>query len=448
MATQTPYLSASSSPIAIRSSYAPTRASAVLDEIQAAGNLARVVVSGLVAEPITSEEELEVALGRIRDAVSAELGRRKTSSHPVTGLDAAQRAALERLIVQARSTARAGSEAQAEGRYGINTDGTIEDEAALHLDPSALADRREIVAIVEHLRNEGESATGAVARLIREAAFTHLNRLVAIRVAEAMGLLPPSLADGRASQGFREVLEVAPLVAGDETGGYWTYLRLCGDEMAGDAPVLFDPRNPLLTLSPSVAALDELVALFSDPAAEEIWTASDTFGWAYQFFNTGDERRQMREESAAPRNSRELAVSNQFFTPRYVVDFLVQNTLGRRLLEARDRFCADRRACPCSSIRRPSAGEPLPLDDVRILDPACGSGHFLLGCYDLLERAWQLEGVEPADAAASHRPDPVGNRHRSALRAGRFGRDRLPCPAALPRSAASSAERHHRARAA
>ena len=41
-------------------------------------------------------------------------------------------------------------EAQAEGRYGINRDGTIEDEAALHLDPSALADRREIVAIVEH----------------------------------------------------------------------------------------------------------------------------------------------------------------------------------------------------------------------------------------------------------------------------------------------------------
>lgn len=53
------------------------RASAVLDEIQAAGNLARVLVSGLVAEPITSEEELEVALGRIRDAVSAELAAGK-----------------------------------------------------------------------------------------------------------------------------------------------------------------------------------------------------------------------------------------------------------------------------------------------------------------------------------------------------------------------------------
>ena len=37
----------------------------------------------------------------------------------------------------------------------------------------------------------------------------------------------------------------------------------------------------------------------------------------------------MRKASQAPRNSRELAVRNQFFTPRYVVEFLVDNTLGR-----------------------------------------------------------------------------------------------------------------------
>ena len=36
-----------------------------------------------------------------------------------------------------------------------------------------------------------------------------------------------------------------------------------------------------------------------------------------------------RGGSQAPRNSRELAVRNQFFTPRYVVEFLVDNALGR-----------------------------------------------------------------------------------------------------------------------
>src|SRR5262245_55391060 len=43
----------------------------------------------------------------------------------------------------------------------------------------------------------------------------------------------------------------------------------------------------------------------------------------------------MREDSAAPRNSRELAVRNQFFTPRYVVEFLTDNTLGRIWYEMR-----------------------------------------------------------------------------------------------------------------
>ena len=187
----------------------------------------------------------------------------------MTGLDAAQRAALERLIVQARSMLERDLESQAEGRYGINSDGTIDDEAALHLDPSALADRRELVDVVAHLRNEGESEEGAVARLIREAAFTHLNRLVAIRIAEAIGLAAAIACRRQGLQGFRDVLELAPSLAGDETGGYWTYLRLCGDELAGDAPALFDPRNPLLTLAPSPQALDELVDVLSDPAAQE-----------------------------------------------------------------------------------------------------------------------------------------------------------------------------------
>src|SRR5208337_2272083 len=52
-----------------------------------------------------------------------------------------------------------------------------------------------------------------------------------------------------------------------------------------------------------------------------------------QYYNDPDERAAMRDPkrggSSAPRNSRELAVRNQFFTPRYVVEFLTDNTLGR-----------------------------------------------------------------------------------------------------------------------
>ena len=89
---------------------------------------------------------------------------------------------------------------------------------------------------------------------------------------------------------------------------------------------------------------------------------------------------------------------NQFFTPDYVVSFLVHNTLGRRLLESN----------PTSQLRvdldwlvDPPAkqGTVVALESVKVLDPACGSGHFLLGAYEILERAWLHSGVDPKHAA-------------------------------------------------
>jgi hypothetical protein len=310
------------------------------------------------------------------------------------GLDGAQQNQLERLVIRSRALLEDDLRAQAEGRFGIHADGTLEDEAALRDDPSDRTTGRDLVEIVTHLRSLGESPAGAVARLLREAAFTHLNRLLAIRIAEAIGLLPESLSNGRQSRGFKDLGEIMPILSDD----YWGYLLLCGDELAADAPALFDPRNPLLALAPSTRALDELVALLGNSDAAPLWMAPDALGWAYQFFNTGDERRQMREAAAGPRTSRELAVRNQFFTPRYVVDFLVQNTLGRRLVES-EPTSPLLGELPLLVDTPLAQAPPLDLTDVAVLDPACGSGHFLLGCYDLLERAWDFRGVGPSEAA-------------------------------------------------
>ncbi len=314
------------------------------------------------------------------------------------GLDEAQRGRLERLVGHARALLETDLAAQAAGRFGIDADGSLADEASLRLDPSGLADRQEIVSVVEHLRSEGNSPPQAVARLLREGTFTHLNRLVAIRIAEDLGLLPPSLTDGDRSQGYRDVAELAPLLAADDADAYWAYLTMCGDELAGDVPALFDPRNPLLALTPSPGALRDLVGLFAADEDADLWAAPDCLGWCYQFFNTSEERSAMRDASPAPRDSRELAVRNQFFTPRYVVDFLVQNSLGRRLLDA-DRSSPLIDDLPLLVDPPTEYGEPVELAEVAVLDPACGSGHFLLAAYDLLERAWRHAGETPADAA-------------------------------------------------
>lgn len=308
-------------------------------------------------------------------------------------LDAAQRTSLEKLVLRCRHLLETDLAQELERRYGIHKSGVIEAETSLTLDASALESRRDLESVVVHLRSEGESARGSVERLVREAAFTHLNRLVAVRIAEAIGMLPQTLSGGIEAAGFRDFREMAPLVGSDDWDRYRLFLGLCADELAADVPALFDPRNPVLVLQPSTPTLVDLVGTISTvPAA--VWDAPDTLGWVYQFFNTGEERRAMRA-SGAPRDSRELAVRNQFFTPRYVVDFLVQNGLGAHLAsgvpDLADQFPY--------LVETPTEGKQVDLREVSVLDPACGSGHFLLGAYDVLELAWDHEGVPPSESA-------------------------------------------------
>jgi hypothetical protein len=125
-------------------------------------------------------------------------------------LSAEQRSSLEKLVQKARRLIENDLEETLEGTFGINTDGRIEDEGGLSLSNAQAAVRADLVAIVKFLRSEGEGDAGSVARLVREAAFTHTNRLIAVRVAEATGLLPATMARGTASSGFRDFSDLDP----------------------------------------------------------------------------------------------------------------------------------------------------------------------------------------------------------------------------------------------
>ena len=168
--------------------------------------------------------------------------------------------------------------------------------------------------------------------------------------------------------------------------------------------MLFDRRDPSSLIWPRRQALKELLEMLNAHQLAPVWDEDETIGWVYQYFNSSEERKQMRDESQAPRNSRELAVRNQFFTPRYVVRFLVDNTLARTWLQMRGG--GTRLAEVCEFLVLDNADELVREKkdprDIKILDPACGSGHFLLYAFDLLEviyeEAWH-DDVSPPSAA-------------------------------------------------
>ena len=110
--------------------------------------------------------------------------------------------------------------------------------------------------------------------------------------------------------------------------------------------MLFDPNDSANRLYPRQKTLDEVLDLLNGGGIKpeetelreewpKIWSQDETIGWVYQYFTPKELRDQARKESPAPRNSYELAFRNQFFTPRYVVEFLTDNTLGRIWYEMR-----------------------------------------------------------------------------------------------------------------
>src|SRR5207253_3378932 len=98
---------------------------------------------------------------------------------------------------------------------------------------------------------------------------------------------------------------------------------------------LFSPHDSANRLFPPYRVLEQVLELLNSEELKEVWGEDETVGWVYQYFTPKELRDQARKESQAPRNSYELALRNQFYTPRYVVQFLTDNTLGRIWYEMR-----------------------------------------------------------------------------------------------------------------
>ncbi|WP_203077449.1 Eco57I restriction-modification methylase domain-containing protein [Falsiroseomonas ponticola] len=293
---------------------------------------------------------------------------------------------------------------QLEGDHDIMADGRVPPHGGPHLSARQQTLRDRIVAAIDHKRAAGMKPAEAVADYLRDAAFTTLNRFVALKMLEARALVQECVTRGDASSGFAEFCGLAPGMRLTDGGGYRLYLECVFDELSTEVKVLFDRRDPASALWPRRQTLDALLAVLNAENLAGIWAEDETIGWVYQYFNGQDERRRMRDESQAPRNSRELAVRNQFFTPRYVVQFLVDNTLGRMWLEMRGG--SSRLVGRCEYLVRPEGEDLGPRTkkdprDLRILDPACGSGHFLLYAFDLLIEIYEEEWDEPGEPAKS-----------------------------------------------
>ena len=346
--------------------------------------------------------------------------------------DSQTRNKLQRMVGACRRLLADEFDDQLQGLYGIYAqDGRVLELEKLtsldddhHQTASLLRDR--INHLTSGMASEKQPLAEAVRRVLREQAFTLLNRFAALRMAEERGFVQECVGQGLKSKGFQVFETVAHSGLGGAYERYVTFIHGMFDELSLDLGVLFDRWSPFGLLFPREPALLKFFDRLNDLELKPLWKEDETIGWIYQYFNDEAERKKMREESSAPRNSRELAVRNQFFTPRYVVEFLTDNTLGRIWYEMTQGETKLKEQCRYL-VRRPNEiflkpGEKAPeqpkqdnlsqenllkqpvfiphrpIKDPRtilMLDPACGSMHFGLYAFDLFEviyeEAWELE---------------------------------------------------------
>ena len=281
---------------------------------------------------------------------------------------------------------------------------------------------------------KGEIRDRTLHNAIKLAAATLLNRLIVIRQKEALGLLRNKVVTGGwSSPAYREFRDFAPDLCKDDTEGYSFLLSLLYDELALDLPGLFGKVGltelfpiPASTLRAVVDALDAL-----DP---DTWRDDTTLGWVYQYWN--DPEREALDDklnSGGKVEPHEIASKTQMFTERYMVEWLLHNSLGQQWLaicqhngwtpdvvvdgtldrlekrrqdwrEKRDRGeVALDALMPIESeqeerwkywVKQPTlTGDKIPtsIRHLKILDPACGSGHFLIIAFGLLFAFYQEE---------------------------------------------------------
>ena len=144
----------------------------------------------------------------------------------------------------------------------------------------------------------------AVAKLIKETAFTHLNRLVAFKLMEGGGLIRSPLARRHEANGFKMWLGARPKEEAlynqgdspnDRDGfgeaprdrAYRHFLLWQCGELAREIQVLFDPDNMPSLLFPRPGVLKELVDALNADERKDDWIAGneETVGWVYQYFN-------------------------------------------------------------------------------------------------------------------------------------------------------------------
>src|SRR5256885_99154 len=141
-------------------------------------------------------------------------------------MDKATRNAIERATQQARTLLDMDFSSQLEGTFDVLRGGVIASQGGAHLSALQQSQRDRILAAIDHKSAAGMTTAEAVTDYVRDAAFTTLNRFVALKMLEARELVQECITKGEQSAGYREFCGMAPgLALLPQSNGYRLHIE-------------------------------------------------------------------------------------------------------------------------------------------------------------------------------------------------------------------------------
>ena len=273
--------------------------------------------------------------------------------------------------------------------------------------------------------------TTTAAELVDKVAYTWFNRLVALRFLDVNDYQPLGVrivsgaAGTEEAHPLPEVLEQAQrgIISAELLADQRRVRALLSGELPSQLPddevyreLLVGACNSLHTLFPFLfeplqdhtelllpTDLTTRYSVISKVRGElraEDCQHVEVLGWLYQFYISDKKDEVFAAKTKVKKE--DIPAATQLFTPRWIVEYLVQNTVGKLWLQHH----------PTSGLRAlmpyylesasATAPDPLPLagpEALTVLDPACGSGHMLLYAFELLAHIYEEEGYAKADIA-------------------------------------------------
>ncbi|EFA4102450.1 BREX-1 system adenine-specific DNA-methyltransferase PglX, partial [Escherichia coli] len=283
--------------------------------------------------------------------------------------------------------------------------------------PLSTLPRRE--RLVKRAREQGFEV------LVEHCAYTWFNRLCAIRYMELHGYLEHGfrmLSHPETPTAF-EVLDHVPEVAEallPESKAQLVEMKLSGNQdealyrelLLGQChalhhamPFLFEAVDDEaeLLLPDNLTRTDSILRGLVDDIPEEDWEQVEVIGWLYQFYISE------KKDAVIGKvvKSEDIPAATQLFTPNWIVQYLVQNSVGRQWLQTYpDSPLKDKMEYYIEPAEQtpevqaqlaaitPASIEP---ESIKVLDPACGSGHILIEAYNVLKNIYEERGYRGRD---------------------------------------------------